>query len=156
MPGKKIAYRLYSDDGLALIDLMQRPEEKPPEAGKRVLCRHPFQVLMRRNSFLQICVLKSVSYYTHCPCLSKFQESKRAWVVPSKVEPLYTCWWENGKVTIDIPPLEKVRENVQLSLQSLRPDHTRPLNPTPYKVFYFINLFMQVVRNNAESNYHIS
>ena len=44
MPGKKIAYRLYSDDGLALIDLMQRPDEKPPEAGKRVLCRHPFQV----------------------------------------------------------------------------------------------------------------
>ena len=51
MPGKKIAYRLYSDDGLALIDLMQRPEEKPPEAGKRVLCRHPFQVLMRWNTF---------------------------------------------------------------------------------------------------------
>ena len=46
MPGKKIAYRLYSDDGLALIDLMQRPDEKPPEAGKRVLCRHPFQVLL--------------------------------------------------------------------------------------------------------------
>ena len=45
MPGKKIAYRLYSDDGLALIDLMQRPDEKAPEAGKRVLCRHPFQVI---------------------------------------------------------------------------------------------------------------
>ena len=44
MPGKKNAFRLYSDDGLALIDLMQRPDEKPPEAGKRVLCRHPFQV----------------------------------------------------------------------------------------------------------------
>ena len=44
MPGKKIAYRLYTDDGLALIDLMQRPDEKAPEAGKRVLCRHPFQV----------------------------------------------------------------------------------------------------------------
>ena len=77
-------------------------------------------------------------------------------MVPSKVEPLYTCWWENGKVTIEIPPLEKVRENVQLSLQSLRPDHTRPLNPTPYKVFYLINLFMQVVRNNAKSKCHIS
>ena len=62
------------------------------------------------------------------------QESKRAWVVPSKVEPLYTCWWENGKVTIEIPTLAQVRENVQSSLHSLRPDHTRPLNPTPYKV----------------------
>ena len=51
MPGKKIAYRLYSDDGLALIDLMQRPDEKAPEAGKRVLCRHPFQVRMVFNHY---------------------------------------------------------------------------------------------------------
>ena len=27
-----------------------------------------------------------------------FQESKRAWVIPSKVEPLYTCWWTDGHV----------------------------------------------------------
>ena len=44
MPGKKIAYRLYSNDGHALIDLLQRPDENPPEVNKRVLCRHPFQV----------------------------------------------------------------------------------------------------------------
>lgn len=44
MPGKKMAYRLYSNDGHALIDLLQRPDENPPEVNKRVLCRHPFQV----------------------------------------------------------------------------------------------------------------
>ncbi len=44
MPGKKVAFRLYSNDGNALIDLLQRPGEDPPEVGKRVLCRHPFQV----------------------------------------------------------------------------------------------------------------
>jgi nicotinate phosphoribosyltransferase len=44
MPGKKQAFRLYGNDGRALIDLMQRPGEQPPEEGKRVLCRHPFQV----------------------------------------------------------------------------------------------------------------
>ena len=37
------------------------------------------------------------------PCTSicfglYFQESKRAWVIPSKVEPLYTCWWTDGHV----------------------------------------------------------
>ena len=51
--------RLYSSDGHALIDLMMRPGEDPPEVGKRVLCRHPFE------------------------------ESKRAYVMPHKVEPLY-------------------------------------------------------------------
>ena len=59
MPGPKDAFRLYSSDGHALIDLMMRPGEEPPEVGKRVLCRHPFE------------------------------ESKRAYVMPHKVEPLY-------------------------------------------------------------------
>lgn len=104
MPGKKMAYRLYSNDGHALIDLLLRPDESPPEVNKRVLCRHPFQ------------------------------ESKRAWVIPSKVEALYTCWWENGQVPIDYPSLAEIRQNVQDSLKILRQDHKRSLNPTPYKV----------------------
>ena len=54
-----VSCRLYSSDGHALIDLMMRPGEDPPEVGKRVLCRHPFE------------------------------ESKRAYVMPHKVEPLY-------------------------------------------------------------------
>lgn len=78
MPGKKNAYRLYGNDGHALIDLLQLPNEEPPEENKRVLCRHPFQ------------------------------ESKRAWVIPSKVEPLYSCWWENGKVKRQLPTLLEV------------------------------------------------
>ena len=44
MPGKKSVFRLYSNDGHALIDLLQLPDEPPPEVNKRVLCRHPFQV----------------------------------------------------------------------------------------------------------------
>lgn len=45
--------------GHALIDLMQKAGEEPPKVGEKVLCRHPFQ------------------------------ESKRAYVIPSRVEPLY-------------------------------------------------------------------
>ena len=33
MPGQKEAYRLYSSDGHALIDLLQMPEEGPPQVS---------------------------------------------------------------------------------------------------------------------------
>ena len=59
MPGHKTAYRLYGGDGHALIDLLQKVTEPAPEIGQKVLCRHPFQ------------------------------ESKRAYVIPTRVESLY-------------------------------------------------------------------
>lgn len=104
MPGSKNAYRLYSTDGHALIDLLQKVTESPPEVGQKVLCRHPFQ------------------------------ESKRAYVIPSRVEPLYKTYWKEGRICQDLPTLEQVREKVQRSLKTVRNDHKRTLNPTPYKV----------------------
>lgn len=59
MPGNKNAYRLYSSDGHALIDLLQKETENAPKNLQKVLCRHPFQ------------------------------ESKRAYVIPTRVEPLF-------------------------------------------------------------------
>ncbi|XP_023715616.1 nicotinate phosphoribosyltransferase isoform X2 [Cryptotermes secundus] len=103
MPGKKTAYRLYGADGHALIDLLMRSVEPAPQVGQKVLCRHPFQ------------------------------ESKRAYVIPTHVEPLYKVYWQNGKVCCHLPGLEEIREKVRTSLDSLRNDHKRNLNPTPYK-----------------------
>jgi len=103
MPGRKRAYRLYGGDGFAIMDLLQTPEEPPPQVGDRVLCRHPFE------------------------------ESKRAYVKPLKVEDLYTKVWSQG-AAVNEASLEATRANVQNSLHMLRPDHKRSLNPTPYKV----------------------
>ncbi|XP_034475207.1 nicotinate phosphoribosyltransferase isoform X4 [Drosophila innubila] len=111
MPGNKNAYRLYSADGHALIDLLQKDTEQPPAVGQKVLCRHPFQ------------------------------ESKRAYVIPSHVESLYKIYWQAGKICQQLPTLEQVREKVQISLKTLRNDHKRTLNPTPYKVAVSDNLY---------------
>jgi len=53
----------------------------------------------------------------------------------------WTCfhwqvYWQNGKICCQLPGLEQIREKVRSSLESLRNDHKRNLNPTPYKVFY--------------------
>jgi len=104
MPGQKEAFRLYSSDGHALIDLLQRPGEDPPQVGKRVLCRHPFE------------------------------ESKRAYVMPHKVESMYKRVWDQGRMPEPLPTIAEIRQQVQRSLKTLRQDHKRSLNPTPYKV----------------------
>lgn len=68
IPGKKDAFRLYGADGYALIDLLQRSTEEVPQVKHKVLCRHPFQ------------------------------ESKRAYVIPSRVESLHKVNWSSINV----------------------------------------------------------
>ncbi|XP_058792904.1 nicotinate phosphoribosyltransferase isoform X2 [Phymastichus coffea] len=104
MPGRKTAYRLYGSDGHALIDLLQRVDEEPPQVGQKVLCRHPFE------------------------------ESKRAYVIPTRVESLHKMYWKEGKILENIPALVETRNHVRESLGTLRNDIKRNLNPTPYKV----------------------
>ena len=41
--------------------------------------------------------------------------------------------WEAGQMA-EMPTLDQIRENVKESLRTLRQDHKRSLNPTPYKV----------------------
>ncbi|XP_011504408.1 PREDICTED: nicotinate phosphoribosyltransferase isoform X1 [Ceratosolen solmsi marchali] len=104
MPGRKTAYRLYGMDGHALIDLLQRVDEEPPRVGEKVLCRHPFE------------------------------ESKRAYVIPTRVEFLHKMYWKDGQILQKLPTLVETRNRVQESLGTLRNDIKRNLNPTPYKV----------------------
>jgi len=104
MPGKKDAFRLYGGDGYALIDLLQKSVEDSPIAKTKILCRHPFD------------------------------QKKRAFVVPSAIQPLYKVYWANGRIMQRLPDLKEVREHVKESLRTIRPDIKRNLNPTPYKV----------------------
>lgn len=104
VPGKKNVYRLYSGDGLALLDLLTKHDEPAPQSGERVLCRHAIE------------------------------EAKRAYVIPTKVEELLKLYIKDGEVQRPIESLDDSRKNAQKSLSRLRSDHLRALNPTPYKV----------------------
>ena len=111
IPATKIAYRLYGKDEMAIIDLLQHSHEPAPVEGEKIKCLNPFEA------------------------------SKRAWVTPSKVETLHKCKWENGRSVKEPIPLLSIRKTVQDSLQTLREDHKRLLNPTPYKVAVSEQLF---------------
>ncbi|KAK5639480.1 hypothetical protein RI129_011972 [Pyrocoelia pectoralis] len=111
LPGRKDAYRLFSEREDALIDLLIRPDEEQPSVGTKILCRHPFE------------------------------ESRRAYVTPSKVEKLHKLYWKDGRVCRTLPSLEDIRNNVSTSLKSIRSDIKRNHNPTPYKVAVSDNLY---------------
>jgi len=51
---------------------MQECHEPEPKTDTRVLCRHPFE------------------------------EAKRCYATPSRIEPLLNIWWKDGKVIIII------------------------------------------------------
>lgn len=104
IPGKKNVYRLFSQSGHALVDLMQKVDEEAPSTKARVLCRHPFE------------------------------ESKRAFVIPSKVENLLIPYWKDGKICQALPDLQEIRAMVTANLKTIRADIKRNLNPTPFKV----------------------
>lgn len=112
IPGRKLVYRLYGEGDLALLDLMQLEGEEAPAAGVRITCRHPFQ------------------------------ESKRAYVTPTRVELLSQIRWSDNRIWDETEfNLDEVRNKVRSSLHSIRDDIRRHLNPTPYKVSVSYQLY---------------
>ena len=56
---------------------------------------------------------------------------------PSSVQPLHTCVWDGAYQDEYKPPflsLGTLRSYVMEQVVTLREDHMRPINPTPYKV----------------------
>ncbi|KAK3020013.1 hypothetical protein RJ639_004973 [Escallonia herrerae] len=113
IPCKKRSYRLYGKEGFPLVDIMTGENEPPPKEGERILCRHPFN------------------------------ESKRAYVVPQRVEELLKCFWPGNpdERREELPPLKEIRDRCIKQLELMRPDHMRRLNPTPYKVSVSAKLY---------------
>ncbi|HEY3283242.1 MAG TPA: nicotinate phosphoribosyltransferase [Armatimonadota bacterium] len=104
LPGRKEVYRLILSSGLPFVDLMTRVEDDPPEAGKPVVCRDLFNELHRTE------------------------------VTPAQVIRLHHLVWDGGLTDYGLPSLQETRAHVFRELRSMRSDHLRSLNPTPYKV----------------------
>ncbi|KAL7224099.1 hypothetical protein ACSBR1_025538 [Camellia fascicularis] len=113
IPCRKRCFRLYGKEGYPLVDIMTGENEPPPKVSERILCRHPFS------------------------------ESKRAYVVPQRVEELLKCFWPGStdKAIEELPPLKDIRDRCIKQLELMRPDHMRRLNPTPYKVSVSAKLY---------------
>ena len=113
IPGEKQPYRLMGADGVALLDIMVRAEEAPPQPGARLLCRHPYD------------------------------SKKRAYVTPTSVVSLHHLYWDGaagGRVKA-MQTLEECRATVVAGLKMIREDTLREVNPTPYKVAVSDQLF---------------
>ncbi|CAF0742534.1 unnamed protein product [Didymodactylos carnosus] len=104
IPGRKNVYRLFGHDGKALCDLLTRHDEVCPVQTQRILSRHPFS------------------------------EQRRAYVNPTSVLDLYKLYWADNQIKIPLPTLKEVKMYAKEQIESLRKDHKRDLNPTPYKV----------------------
>ena len=113
IPGRKEAFRLYGAGGHALLDVLCTSDEVGPKAGERFLCRHPFE------------------------------EQKRVFVTPAKVERLNVCCWDGarGGIVKDVGGIKDIKEKVKGQMKDMRPDHLRAINPTPFKVSVSENLF---------------
>ena len=105
IPGAKCAYRLISSDNVMLLDLLVPAKHAAPEAGERILCRHPFD------------------------------NQKRAYVTPTRVITLHRLVFDGSdKSARASTTLDEIRSHVSKQLQLVRADILRPLNPTPYKI----------------------
>lgn len=157
MPGNKLAYRLYGRNGDPLNDLLQKEDEQPPEVGTKVLCRHPFDE-KKRAYVTPTRVEPLYKVNSHTP-LNGFFIIECIWII-NEMQPLRLdnfavnrqavtyyliliwllllsstqIYWRNGVLCQPIATLEQVKKRVQSSMESLRNDHKRTLNPTPYKV----------------------
>eukprot|EP00919_Chromeraceae_sp_WS-2016_P063650 GHVR01150555.1.p1 GENE.GHVR01150555.1~~GHVR01150555.1.p1 ORF type:complete len:508 (+),score=91.19 GHVR01150555.1:191-1714(+) len=104
VPSRKDVYRLFSANDEPIIDLIQQSTHPPPCAGERILCHH------------------------------LFDERKRCYVVPQRVEPLLQLIFTKGKSCAYRPSLSEIREFVLDQLRTTRPEYLRKVLPKPFKV----------------------
>ncbi|KAK6029168.1 nicotinate phosphoribosyltransferase [Ostertagia ostertagi] len=138
IPGRKKCFRLFGKTGYAILDLMMLEEEDIEKS--RSWSKEGFAYLGKTGYAIQSDLddvgrgRSDAKANQQNPFGHPVQESKRALVVASRIEPLHEVFWCDGKITKELPDLKTIKARVNSSLDALRKDHRRYLNPTPYKV----------------------
>lgn len=104
IPGSKDVFRLYTEDGPQIDLIIGFNEDVEIKPGLLFFCQHPFI------------------------------EHKRCSVRPVRITRLNKCVWDGQAKEDSSVDLSERRQYVIDQLKKFRPDHFRPLNPTPYKV----------------------
>eukprot|EP00912_Choanoflagellata_sp_UC4_P000303 UC4_evm1s184 len=95
LPCKKTTYRLFGKKGHPICDLIMLADEEPPRIGQRTLARHPFE------------------------------EQKRAWVLPTRVDCLTCTVFQNGVLTKPLRTIHELRDFTKEQVEIMRDDHLR-------------------------------
>lgn len=114
IPGKKVLFRLHGRAGFPLVDLMLTEEEIHKYGEPRAGQR--------------------------LTCRHPLDPTQRVVCVPARVVRLLQKYWDKGP-TCEPESIAEVRSAALRELNSLRHDHVRFLNPTPYKVSLSEHLF---------------
>lgn len=105
-PGHKNVWRVYDNRGLATADLLTLNDENPEEMVPLML-RHPVDATVNRE-------LGGSDI--------------------SRIEPLLTTIWQDGKLVRDLPSLEDIRQRRQADIDRLDAGVRRLINPHIYHV----------------------
>ncbi|EZG50133.1 putative nicotinate phosphoribosyltransferase [Gregarina niphandrodes] len=112
LPGCKEVYRLFDSQGVPILDFIDLVSNPAPKQKEKVYCQH-------------VTV-----------------DSKRCYVIPSKVESILKLIWNDGLAVFDGQEtdlsyhdyLSTCRARCISRLKQARRDLLRPTNPAPYKI----------------------
>lgn len=86
------------------MDVLQKHTEPPPLKNHKILCRHPYE------------------------------ESKRFYVLPTKVKEIMQNYWMKGQLSNKLPLLPDIRNYCRAQISSFGLDHKMSTSSLPYKV----------------------
>lgn len=123
---------MFGRDGIPLVDLLAREDgDAVPMPQEAYLCRHPSddtkQVRVKPTTVIPLLsrVWLGKNYVSYCEARG---------VKPDLIGIDPTALRTDCNLRCAFPSLTAIREFSRVQLASVREDHKRPLNPTPYKV----------------------
>lgn len=96
IPCKKRTYRLFGKEGYPLVDIMTGENEPPPKVKKKKQKGALKDLFCLKRRLLNLFFFWIFKVGERLLCRHPFNESKRAYVVPQRVEELLKCYWRGN------------------------------------------------------------